>query len=197
MRIVMTLALLVTFASLARGQTYLLEGEISSGTTLFSIDEPTLGTGFNGFGFPEGGYPVEYRATFVVDTDTDIWAFAFTATDAAETVLHIVDGPSPLDTAVTNEVMSTPTQLSIEFHRFSHIGTTFNLSVDLVDMTGAWNWSEDCPVCDLIYTLPSAEATVASIQVVPEPRSFQLILSCLVALPLAQHLDERFGRTVR
>lgn len=174
MRILAILAILASSSTMACGQTFLLEGQILSGTTLFTINEPDMGTEFGGFGFPEGGYPVPYTATLEADANSDLWDFSFAATDAVETVGLIVDGPSAVDMGDTNTVVSTPKNLTIEFSRFLTFGTNFNLELDLLNETGTWTWTEFCPVCDLARALPSATASVTSIQIVPEPHSLIL-----------------------
>lgn len=193
MRVLIVLVACVSSATTATGQTFLLEGEILSGTTLFTVNEPIRETDYGGLGFPEGGYPVSYAAIIDVEADDELWTFSFNATDAVETVLRGVDGPSTSNLGNRNEVLVTPSRLKIDFHRFSTFGTSFELDIDLSNETGSWSWGEFCPVCDLSHALPSAKASVTSVRVVPEPHS---LLLCLGGLAVTASVA-RYRRSLR
>ena len=136
-----------------------------------------------------GGYPVEYQATLVVDQAVGLWAFDFSATDAVQTVQHIVDGPMNSDRGTTNGIVLTEDRLDLDFFRFASRTTSFDLMLDFQSEAGSWNWNQDCPVCDLLFALPSATATISSIRVVPEPHSsvVMFIIGSIIALSFRHH----------
>lgn len=196
MRGIVTIAFVFSSTQALLGQTYLLEGQISSGTTLFTANEPWIGTGFNELGYPKGGYPVPYIAVLLADVEKGFWEFSFRTTDDVEKVVHVVDGPSEADLGTTSQLLVNSDRVSIEFFRFSGVSTLFSLDLDLEQETGSWEWVEDCPVCDLVFAMPSAVATVSSIQIVPEPSGNLLVFCVAFAVTSAARLRKLhlFGR---
>ncbi|MCO6047416.1 hypothetical protein NG895_26230 [Aeoliella sp. ICT_H6.2] len=184
MRLIASVAVLIGLNSIATGQTYVLEGQIISGTTLFTVDEPRPGIVFDGMGYPEGGYPVDYSGLLSVNADQGLWTFGFSATDDLETVDHTVDGPSAAEELPTNVLLASTTDLTIDFNSGFGWTTDFELEIDLPSETGSWTWSQDCAFCDLAWALPGATATVTSVTVVPEPTSVTLLLVGLVGVRL-------------
>src|SRR5690606_40864720 len=98
----------------ATGQTFRLEGQITSGTTLFTVDELFYETQYDGIGFPEGGYPVDYVAFLTLNAEQQSWDFRFQATDALETVEHFVSAPLTSETTFANRILSTADALAID-----------------------------------------------------------------------------------
>jgi len=169
---------------------YELAGQITSGTTLFPQIGPTAGLGFEEFGLPVGGYPVDYVARLGFGAEPTDWTFGFTVTDDERSIRHKVAGPPEVgpvpSNSITNAVAANAAEISIDFFNFGSLGESFALTVDLANETGAWSWGQSCPVCDLAYALPSAKAMVSSFRVIPEPTSLCLTIIALLRLSTAR-----------
>lgn len=159
-------------SSATLGQSFLLEGQITNGFSLFSQEEPTAGLESHEFGLPEGGYPVDYSAMLSVDTEAEFWTFSFNASDESETVLHNVSGPTLSSEISKNEISVTSGQVAIDFSSFF---TDFSINVDLELKAGTWQWAQDCPVCDLQFVPPGASASITSVREIPEPATATLV----------------------
>ena len=153
------LLVLLAIPAIADAQSrYLLRGEITGGSSLFPPDEFDPSLTWENYGDPPEGYPIDYTARLNVGPGDD-WSFHFTAMamDLEET--YSVAPP------VRPSLEVGPETLII-----NHVGghsfvEWFNMDLNLEAGVGNWSWEQDCPVCDLAYPLPSALATVNSIDI--------------------------------
>lgn len=177
-----TLAALASVAitSAVSAQTYQIEGLINEGASLFPSNGAAVGAEFDEFGLPDGGYPIPYQAELTIE-GTD-WEFRFSTTDEEETVFYEILGLPPQRPFFQNDLTRILNEISIEYRNDDSFFTSFDLSLDLIDQSGAWSWFEDCLECDLLYSLPAAKATVTSLVIIPEPSSFWLLALGSLAL---------------
>ncbi len=172
------LSMLVLPAATLYGAIYELEGQVTAGASLFPPVVKDLSIPFNDFGFPAGGFPVDFEARLEIGTEPTDWSFEFVLTDDERSVEYGISGSShlfPRPEGIINDVVLLPRRVAIELQdRSTAFWESFSLNLDLENNTGQWDWGSICLACDLVYPLPAATATVTSIRVVPEPSSMMI-----------------------
>lgn len=163
MRRILITAILLAVPSTALAQEYLLKGEITDGSTLFSVSENVQWSiPWEVYGDPSDGYPIDYVARLNSSPDASDWTFHFAAKsslDGNQThVATIVGDPSMIDASESLSITSIVGRSFLE---------RFDLDLNLLEGSGSWSWSVDCPACDLAFPLPNATATVTSIDPAP------------------------------
>jgi hypothetical protein len=168
------------FASTAFAQsTFRLEGQVTSGLSLFPPLNPAPENPYFEYGQPVGGYPVDFIAELGIGPVPDAWSFDFTVIEGERTLEYAVGGQANVNShleLMVNVVTQSSTAIAIEFRDHPLWSEMFLLDMDLATGTGTWQWQRDCPVCDLRYPLPSATATILAVQLVPEPAAPGLAL---------------------
>lgn len=172
----------------AAGQTFLIEGQITRGglrSGLAVVD-----------GFIDirrvvyENYPIDYSATLVLDGQSSSWDFRFeydsVASETDDLKYNVNSSPrnpqaSPieytphmLNRVNQNQVLVSEASISIAFDDLSVYTESFDLEMDLDTGLGSWGWLKSCPVCSTTG-LPSAYATITSVQLIPEPSSLALL----------------------
>jgi hypothetical protein len=181
------LLVVISSSCIAEANTiYTIEGQITGGMSLFPpalffldddgilqpilpFPEPT------DYGVPSGGYPVDYTAQLEI-SNTGGWSFDFFVRDEADQRHYSVAWRE--QSVWTNVVATTHETAIIDFDGWYD---RFDIDLDLLNETGAWSWSEHCPECFNIFDLPSATATVTSIEIVPETVASPIALLCIFA----------------
>ncbi len=170
-------SMLILPAATLYGAIYEMEGQVTSGFSLFPPVEQDLTIPSGEFGIPAGGFPVDFKARLELGVEPTDWSFEFEVTDDERSVQYVVGGPRQTNNNHRfdkNNVTLLLGEVSIDFFKWASFSEGFNLLLDTDAGTGQWAWFEDCPVCDLIYLLPAATANVSSIRVVPEPSSVMI-----------------------
>ena len=153
------LLVLLAIPAIADAQSrYLLRGEITDGSSLFPPDEFDPSLTWENYGDPPEGYPIDYTARLNVGPGDD-WSFHFTAMAMELEDTHSIAPP-----------VRPSLEVGPETFIINHVGGRvfvewFNMDLNLEAGVGNWSWEQDCPVCDLLYPLPSALATVTSIDI--------------------------------
>lgn len=191
MRYFFTTVLFFSSASLAYGQTYMLKGQIINGTSLFTVNEPKFETEYDRFGYPEGGYPVDFEAKLVVDPNLGLQEFNFSATDDVETVYGGAVGDQLPNSGNTNNLLISDSHLSFEYMEHNGFFSRLVVDLDLETQSGIWTLNTFCPECDTVYALPSAYAEVTSMHVVPEPTYYAFAMVTLSSLLLCRRWRQK------
>lgn len=171
----------------ATAAVFQLNGQVTSGASLFAPSDLDPNISWDEYGAPVGGFPVPFTARLAIDDDE--WTFEFTVTDENQSQSFVVGGPQRVLThldQMVNQVVRTDSTISIDFSDRPLASEFFSLSLDLEAGTGEWNWHRDCPVCDLQYPLPSAAAVVSGVRAIPEPTCLTLLLG-FIALRRNRH----------
>ncbi len=166
------LSMLILPAATLNGAIYEIQGQVTGGYSLFPPVVQDLSISPGEFGVPVGGFPVDFEARLELGAEPTDWSFEFVVTDEVRSVEYLVAVPAPSEhntKSDKNNVTLLPEQIEIEMSSYRVDWEGFNLSLDLNAGTGRWDWAQDCPECDLLYSLPAATATVTSISAVPEP----------------------------
>jgi hypothetical protein len=135
---------------------YLLRGEITDGSSLFPPREFDPNLTWENYGDPPEGYPIDYSARLNIGPGDD-WSFHFTAMSDDRDETYSVTPP------VRPSLEVGPETLVINHVGGSPFVEWFTVDLNLDAGVGSWSWRQDCQVCDLLYPLPSAFATVTSI----------------------------------
>lgn len=159
-----------------------LAGQITSGTIFVPAEPGNLSSYFT-----VENFPVDYTAKFSVDPAGQVAGFSFVATYATSPLEH-----AALANLYPGLVRNDSEKLVVSFNNAFGGGFQTHLDLTLDKATGAGEWEYDhyCPVCDGVFTtFNSAEATITSFSVVPEPQTALLaMMAAAVALPRRRKL---------
>lgn len=164
---------------------YLLEGQISGGSSLF-FSEAGVETIPRD---PVGGFPVNYSARLVLGPEQEDWTLAFEVFDSDASAIHQVrelNQPVTPPEAV-NEVQQTGTGSEIIYGAAQDLlRNFFQLAHDFIAGTGQWVWTQGCPICDLPLVTPNNSPAVVSLTaLIPEPDALAIgILVVMLAIVL-------------
>ncbi len=183
----LVLAFALSPAAWGWSQSIHLEGEIVDGIFLeqdsngMALSPATL---FDDF-------PAPYTAIFHYEPASALAGFEFTASFGGPPMGHEVRG-NIFPGVHRNDAAA----LVIDFDEVDGpFVTSFELMLDKTTGQGAWDWSEDCLVCDFIFGPPSASATITGFRVVPEPASLAMaLLGGMMSMVVQRRRAEKRGR---
>jgi len=155
-RIILLAAAWLTCSGAAAQELLLLEGQITSGQLVHP-------RGSGPYSLIEE-FPVPYTAVFNYQPSIQLATFEFRP---------IVDGQANPqfveDNLFPGVVRNDPLALVVDYttQPISIFIETFDLSLDKTTGQGAWEWREDCLICDQAFT-PSATATITGFKPLDE-----------------------------